>query len=72
MHALLAFLTLLFSMWQSTSIHQAPTLQPDSQTAMLSEPAPSRAEIAHYQEASVYAGSGCITCQKTSLIYTTR
>jgi hypothetical protein len=70
MHALIAFFTLLFSMSHSTSIR--PSLSPQPNPGTISESAPSRADVAHYQEASVYAGSGCITCQKTSLTYSVR
>ena len=64
LHALLAFATFFFSMFHAASIRHTLSMQP---SITMSEPAPSRAEIAHYQEATVYSGSGCITCQKTNI-----
>jgi hypothetical protein len=63
---------LLVSISHASSIQKSLSVQPDPVVIATSEPAPSRAEVAYYQRSNVYAGSGCINCQKTTLTYTAR
>ena len=67
MQILFAFFVALLSASHTTSVNHSQPIE-----VAISRLAPSRYEIAQLRAGSVYAGSGCISCRRTNITYTTR
>jgi hypothetical protein len=72
MQTIIAFFAIVFSMFQAASIRRSLAIQPDPHIAQMSEPVPSRAEIAQIRAGSIYAEIRCSDCQKTNVTYHAR
>jgi hypothetical protein len=69
MHALIALLAMIFMSHAATANHN---IVPEHASVTIDQTLPTRAEVARIRTATVYAGTECMTCRRTSVIYTAR
>jgi hypothetical protein len=65
-HSIVAFFVLLFSS-HSAPARQTPFVEHNPPVFETSEYTPSRTDIAQQRAASIYAGSGCNSCRRTTV-----
>ena len=66
MHSIVAFFVLLFSS-HTAPAPQTPFVEHNPPVFQTAEYTPTRTEIAQRHAASIYAGSGCTNCRRTTV-----